>query len=216
MATLYQKLDNITSLLSSRLSGDIEKLFIKRNELTVLTSPQKLIKVLTFLRDHDQCMCQQLMDICGVDYPARTPKRFDVVYHLLSLRHNFRVRLKVSINEDETIPTVSGVFKAAGWYEREVWDMFGVRFDDHPDLRRILTDYGFEGFPLRKDFPLTGFLEVRYSEEQKKVVYEPVQLTQEFRRFDFESPWEGMRAILPGDEKATPTMREDGGEEAKK
>jgi len=139
------------------------------------------------------------MDICGVDWPER-PERFDVVYNLLSLKHNQRIRVKVAVREDEPVPSVVGIFPSAGWYEREVWDLYGVPFAGNPDLRRILTDYGFDGHPLRKDFPLTGFVELRYDDEQKRVVYEPVKLTQDFRSFDFLSPWEGM---LAGDEKAT-------------
>jgi NADH-quinone oxidoreductase subunit C len=142
-----------------------------------------------------------LVDICGADYPERE-KRFEVVYNLLSLRHNQRIRVKVPCGENDIVPSVVGIYSAAGWYERETWDLYGVLFSDNPDLRRILTDYGFEGHPLRKDFPLTGFVEVRYDEEQKRVIYEPVKLTQAFRSFDFMSPWEGARYILPGDEKA--------------
>jgi NADH-quinone oxidoreductase subunit C len=142
------------------------------------------------------------MDVCGVDYPDRD-ERFEVVYNLLSLKLNQRVRVKVTTDEDSPVPSVTGVFRSAGWYERETWDLYGIFFSDHPDLRRLLTDYGFEGHPLRKDFPLTGYVEVRYDDEQKRVVYEPVRLTQEFRTFDFLSPWEGMTRVLPGDEKAT-------------
>ena len=142
------------------------------------------------------------MDVCGVDHPGRAP-RFDVVYNLLSLTHDRRIRLKVMTDEGEPVPTVTGVFQSANWFEREAWDLFGIYFRDHPDLRRILSDYGFQGHPLRKDFPLTGYVEVRYDDEQKRVVYEPVKLTQEFRTFDFLSPWEGMPVQLPGDEKAT-------------
>jgi NADH-quinone oxidoreductase subunit C len=143
-----------------------------------------------------------LVDVCGVDYPDR-PERFDVVYNLLSLKLNQRIRVKVTTDEDNAVPSVTAVFSAAGWFEREAWDLFGIYFADHPDLRRLLTDYGFEGHPLRKDFPLTGYVEVRYDEDQKRVVYEPVRLKQEFRSFDFVSPWEGMNHVLPGDEKAS-------------
>ena len=158
--------------------------------------------MLTFLRDDANCQFKLLMDVCGVDYPDRD-ERFDVVYNLLSLKLNQRVRVKVTTDEDTPVPSVTGVFRSANWYEREAWDLYGIFFSDHPDLRRILTDYGFEGHPLRKDFPLTGYVEVRYDDEQKRVVYEPVKLTQEFRTFDFLSPWEGMTRVLPGDEKAT-------------
>lgn len=154
-----------------------------------------------FLKEDPETRFHSLVDISGADYPERA-LRFDVVYHLLSYTNNFRVRVKVAVDEDTPVPSSIGVYPGAGWFEREIWDMFGVMFSGHPDLRRILTDYGFQGHPLRKDFPLTGYVEVRYSEEQKRVVYEPVQLTQDFRSFDFMSPWEGAKYILPGDEKA--------------
>ena len=165
----------------------------------------KVVKVLSFLRDDANCQFRVLVDICGVDYPQRA-KRFDVVYNLLSLTHNQRIRVKVQTDEDTPVPSVNSVFAAAGWFERETYDLYGVWFADHPDLRRILTDYGFEGHPLRKDFPLTGFVELRWDDVQKRVVYEPVKLTQEFRRFDFLSPWEGAQT-LPGDEKAQPEVK---------
>lgn len=174
---------------------------VAHGELALTTDPQSIVKVLTFLRDDSNCLFKQLVDLCGVDYPDRE-KRFEVVYNLLSVTQNQRIRVKVSTDEATPVPSVTRVFSAAGWFEREAWDLFGIFFSDHPDLRRILTDYGFEGHPLRKDFPLTGYVEVRYDDEQKRVVYEPVKLTQEFRNFDFLSPWEGMSAILPGDEKA--------------
>ena len=142
-----------------------------------------------------------LIDICGVDYPEREP-RFDMVYHLLSISNNMRIRVKAGVEEEAAVPSVSGLYSTAGWFEREVWDLLGIYITNHPDLRRLLTDYGFEGHPLRKDFPLTGYVELRYDDEQKRVVYEPVKLTQEFRSFDFMSPWEGAEYILPGDEKA--------------
>ena len=183
-------------------SGLITAKVIRIGELTVETTIDKVIGLLTFLRDDPRCLFKQLVDICGADYPQRT-KRFDVVYHLLSLRHNKRVRVKLMPDENTPVPSASSIFPSAPWFERETWDLYGVWFADHPDLRRILTDYGFDGHPLRKDFPLTGFVEMRYDDEQKRVVYEPVKLTQEFRRFDFLSPWEGVRQALPGDEKAT-------------
>jgi NADH-quinone oxidoreductase subunit C len=162
--------------------------------------------VLKFLRDDANCEFSQLVDLCGVDFPERE-ERFEVVYHLLSMNQNLRTRLKVCASEDTSVPSVASVFSCANWFEREVWDMYGVFFSDHPDLRRILTDYGFDGHPQRKDFPLTGYVEVRYDESQKRVVYEPVKLTQDFRTFDFMSPWEGAehahQQMLPGDEKAT-------------
>ena len=174
---------------------------IEFDELMVRARRDLIVKVLTFLRDDVNCRFQQLMDVCGVDYPERQ-KRFEVVYNLLSLTHNMRVRVKVETDEETPVPSVSGVFSSATWWEREAWDLFGIYFSEHPDLRRIMTDYGFDGHPLRKDFPLTGYVEVRYDDEQKRVVYEPVKLTQEFRTFDFLSPWEGVQGVLPGDEKA--------------
>ncbi|MCZ6465914.1 MAG: NADH-quinone oxidoreductase subunit C [Alphaproteobacteria bacterium] len=174
---------------------------VELDELIIRARRDLIVKVLTFLRDDVNCRFQQLMDLCGVDYPERE-KRFEVVYNLLSLTHNMRVRVKVETDEETPVPSVSGVFSAATWWEREAWDLFGIYFSEHPDLRRIMTDYGFDGHPLRKDFPLTGYVEVRYDDEQKRVVYEPVKLTQEFRTFDFLSPWEGVQGVLPGDEKA--------------
>jgi NADH-quinone oxidoreductase subunit C len=174
---------------------------IAYGELTVLVPGGEIVRVLTFLRDDPRCLFVSFIDICGVDYPGRE-KRFDVVYHLLSPRHNSRIRVKVETDEVTPVPSVIDVFPAANWFEREAYDLYGILFSGHPDLRRILTDYGFEGHPLRKDFPLTGFVEVRYDEEQKRVVYEPVKLQQEFRTFDFLSPWEGTDYVLPGDEKA--------------
>ncbi len=174
---------------------------VEFDELMVRARRDLIVKVLTFLRDDVNCRFQQLMDLCGVDYPERE-KRFEVVYNLLSLTHNMRVRVKVEADEETPVPSVSGVFSSATWWEREAWDLFGIYFSEHPDLRRIMTDYGFDGHPLRKDFPLTGYVEVRYDDEQKRVVYEPVKLTQEFRTFDFLSPWEGVQGVLPGDEKA--------------
>ncbi|MBC6496768.1 MAG: NADH-quinone oxidoreductase subunit C [Alphaproteobacteria bacterium GM7ARS4] len=161
-----------------------------RGELTLHVADEELPVFMTFLRDDSSCCFEQLIDICGVDYPGRNP-RFDVVYHLLSVIQNVRVRVKVSVDEDGTIPSIGGVFPCASWYERETWDMFGILFSSHADLRRLLTDYDFEGHPLRKDFPLSGYVEVRYDEEQKKVVYEPTRLPQAYRDFDFLSPWEG-------------------------
>jgi NADH-quinone oxidoreductase subunit C len=173
-------------------------------ELTLPVARESLIAVATFLRDAPNCLFKILLDVCGVDYPER-PQRFEVVYHLLSTRHNRRIRLKVTADETTPVQSLIDVFPTAGWFEREAWDLYGILFAGNPDLRRILTDYGFEGHPLRKDFPLTGFVQVRYDEEQKRVVNEPVRLTQEFRTFDFLSPWEGQPpnpALLPGDEKA--------------
>ena len=170
-------------------------------ELMIDAKTDHIVKVLTFLRDDTACQFKILIDICGVDYPER-PKRFDVVYNLLSLTHNQRVRVKLETDEETPVPSVTPVYSAAGWFEREAWDMYGILFAGHPDLRRLLSDYGFEGHPLRKDFPLTGYVEVRYDDEEKRVIYAPVKLTQEFRQFDFMSPWEGAHYILSGDEKA--------------
>jgi len=169
-------------------------------ELTLTVARQEIVPVLTRLRDDPALLYEVLIDICAVDYPAR-PNRFDVVYHLLSPRLNQRIRLKVDTDERTPVPSAVDVFPAANWFEREAFDLCGVLFTGHPDLRRILTDYGFKGYPLRRDFPMSGYVEVRYDDEQKKVVYEPIKLVQEFRKFDFESPWEGA-GMLPGDEKA--------------
>lgn len=174
---------------------------IRLGELMLTVRRDAIVRVLTFLRDDSAVDCKMLVDVCGVDYPERA-ERFEVVYNLLSIRQNHRVRVKLSTDEDTPVPSVSGVFSTANWFEREVWDMYGVFFSDHPDLRRMLSDYGFEGHALRKDFPLTGYVEVRYDDEQKRIVYEPVKLQQDFRTFDFLSPWEGAARVLPGDEKA--------------
>ncbi|MEX1083310.1 MAG: NADH-quinone oxidoreductase subunit C, partial [Xanthobacteraceae bacterium] len=170
-------------------------------ELTLFVELGDIVDVLSFLRDDVQCQFISFVDLCGVDYPARE-KRFEVVYHLLSPRQNQRIRVKLTTDEDTPVPSVTGVYPGANWFEREAYDLYGILFTGHPDLRRILTDYGFEGHPLRKDFPLTGYFEVRYDDELKRVVYEPVELKQEFRNFDFLSPWEGTDYVLPGDEKA--------------
>ena len=174
---------------------------IALGESVVQVTPYNLLAVLSFLRDDTHCQFTQMIDICGVDYPARAT-RFEVVYQLLSIRANQRVRVKLQVAEDAPVPSCVGVYAAAGWFEREVWDMYGIAFSGNPDLRRILTDYGFDGHPLRKDFPLTGYVELRYDPEQKRVVYEPVKLNQAYRNFDYLSPWEGAEYVLPGDEKA--------------
>ena len=174
---------------------------VTNGELTLRVERDQIVKALAVLRDDPNCQFKQLMDIAGVDFPERE-RRFDVVYNLLSLTGNMRVRVIVETDEETPVPSVTELYSSAGWFEREAWDLYGIFFSNHPDLRRILTDYGFEGHPLRKDFPLTGYVEVRYDDEQKRVVYEPVKLTQEFRTFDFLSPWEGMTHQLPGDEKA--------------
>ncbi|MEH6545608.1 MAG: NADH-quinone oxidoreductase subunit C [Sneathiella sp.] len=187
--------------ITAELSTAVLSTNVALNELTVDVRAESIDDVLMFLRNDSNCKFQILCDVCGVDYPGRE-KRFDVVYNLLSLKHNQRIIVKTQTDERTPIPTVVPIFPAANWFEREAWDMYGIMFAGHPDLRRMLTDYGFEGHPLRKDFPLTGYVEVRYSEDEKRVKYEPVNLTQEFRNFDFESPWEGTEYILPGDEKA--------------
>ncbi len=194
-------LKDLGDLISAALPQEVLGTEIANSELTVSVRRDAIVKVLGFLRDDAQCRFKQLMDVCGADYPGRE-ERFEVVYNLLSMTHNSRVRVKVATDEETPVPSVTGLYSSANWWEREAWDLFGVYFSGHPDLRRIMTDYGFEGHPLRKDFPLTGFVELRYDDEQKRVVYEPVKLTQEFRRFDYTSPWEGGETVLPGDEKA--------------
>ena len=189
-------------LKDSKISKEILEAQIALGELSIIVEKDSLVSVLQFLKEDIKSHFTQLVSICGADYPNKV-KRFEVIYALLSLKHNNRIRVKVAVGYDEVISTTSDVFINATWYEREVWDMYGVMFANNPDLRRILTDYNFDGHPLRKDFPLTGNVEVRYDLEQKKVVYEPVSLTQEFRSFDFMSPWEGTNYVLPGDEKAT-------------
>ena len=196
------KLEELASHLEATLGGAILRREIARGELTLVVAREKIADVLVTLRQDSQCLFEVLIDICGVDYPERE-QRFDVVYHLLSPRRNQRIRVKCTTDEDTAVPSVVDVFPAANWFEREAYDMYGIMFSGHPDLRRILTDYGFKGHPLRKDFPMTGYVEVRYDDEQKRVVYEPVKLTQDFRSFDFLSPWEGAEYLLPGDEKAT-------------
>ncbi|NQV55544.1 MAG: NADH-quinone oxidoreductase subunit C [Rhodospirillales bacterium] len=192
---------DISDYIADKLGGAVLSHEISSGELTLIVAREQIAKTLSFLRDDVNCQFKQLMDICGADYPERE-NRFDVVYHLLSMTQNGRIRVKIQTDEDTPVPSVTGVFSSASWWEREAWDLYGIYFSGHPDLRRILTDYGFEGHPLRKDFPLTGYVEVRYDDEQKRVVYEPVKLTQEFRNFDFLSPWEGAARSLPGDEKA--------------
>lgn len=194
--------------ISERLPLACKSHAVTHDELTLLIERDHVVAVMKFLRDDSECLFETLIDICGVDYPERT-ERFEVVYHLLSMQLNQRIRVKLSTDEATPVVSIVDVFPAANWYEREAFDMYGIQFAGHPDLRRLLTDYGFEGHPLRKDFPLTGHVEVRYDDLEKRVVYEPVQLTQEYRNFDFLSPWEGMPAELPGDEKAEPAPEGD-------
>ena len=197
-----ENLNELAEQISSGLGEAIVGVTVTNGELRVDARADRIVQVMTYLRDNSGCQFKGLMDVTAVDWPARSP-RFDVVYHLLSIRLNQRVRVAVTTDEETPVPSVSEVYSVANWFERETWDMYGIMFSGHPDLRRILTDYGFEGHPLRKDFPLTGHVEVRYDDEQKRVIYEPVTLTQEFRRFDFMSPWEGAKYILPGDEKSS-------------
>jgi NADH-quinone oxidoreductase subunit C len=196
-------LRQIAARITQGLSADVLSAEVVRGELVAVVKRDAIVKVLTYLRDDPICDFTQLVDICGVDFPEQE-ERFEVVYHLLSMRKNTRVRVKLTASEEAPVASVTGVFVCADWLEREVWDMYGVYFSGHPDLRRILTDYGFDGHPQRKDFPLTGYVEMRYDEDQKRVIYEPVKLTQDFRTFDFLSPWEGIQKLLPGDEKASP------------
>jgi NADH-quinone oxidoreductase subunit C len=194
-------LERLGQTIKSTLGGSVTDYAITRGELTITVKAGDIVKVATFLRDDPQCRFVSIIDITAVDWPGRE-KRFDVVYHFLSPYINQRVRVKAPVGEGETVSSIIGVFRGADWFEREAYDLYGILFTGHPDMRRILTDYGFEGHPLRKDFPLSGFVEVRYDDEQKRVVYDPVRLAQEFRNFDFLSPWEGTDYILPGDEKA--------------
>jgi NADH-quinone oxidoreductase subunit C len=199
---MQSKLEALSEHVSAALSDAVISAEIQGGELCCRVKRDALPRALKFLRDDANCAFTVLCDVCGADFPDR-PQRFEVVYNLLSMRLNQRIRIKVDTDEEQPVPSAVGLFSSAGWWEREAWDLFGIYFADNPDLRRILTDYGFEGHPLRKDFPLTGFVEVRYDDELKRVVYEPVRLTQEFRNFDFLSPWEGTEYVLPGDEKAS-------------
>ena len=194
-------LDDLGQAIARALPGAVTGHQVALGELTVTAQAAEIIKVMTFLRDDPGCEFFAFVDVTAVDWPQRE-KRFDIVYHLLSPTKNCRVRVKVETDEETPVPSIITVFPGANWFEREVFDLYGVMFVGHPDLRRILTDYGFEGHPLRKDFPLTGFVEVRWDDEQKRVVYEKVRLAQEYRSFDFLSPWEGTDYVLPGDEKA--------------
>ena len=193
-------LEALGQAIVANAAGAITTYSVAFGELTVTGPAGRVVDALTFLRDNPDCRFHQLVDLCGVDYPER-PLRFDVVYHLLSLVKNHRIRLKVQTDEDTAVASVADLFPAANWFEREAFDMYGIFFSGHPDLRRLLTDYGFRGYPLRKDFPMTGYVEVRYDDELKRVVYEPVKIA-EFRQFDFLSPWEGASYALPGDDKA--------------
>jgi NADH-quinone oxidoreductase subunit C len=196
-----EALKELGESIARALDPDISAHEVRYGELAIHARRGAIVRVLTYLRDDASCQFTQLVDLCGVDRPD-AEERFEVVYNLLGMKHNLRIRVKVATDEETPVPSAAGVFPCATWFEREAWDLYGILFSDNPDLRRILTDYGFEGHPLRKDFPLTGYVELRYDEEQKRVVYEPVRLTQDFRTFDFLSPWEAMTRALPGDEKA--------------
>ena len=198
---MNEALNEMVELIRAALPNEIVSLDVGLGEITLTVEAADIVRTLRTLRDRPDLEFWNIVDICGVDYPARD-RRFDVVYHLLSPRQNARVRVKVETDEETPVPSATAVFPGADWFEREAYDLYGILFSGHPELRRLLTDYGFEGHPLRKDFPLTGFVEVRYDDEQKRVVYEPVRLNQEFRNFDFLSPWEGTEYVLPGDEKA--------------
>lgn len=198
---MTEELKELGEHIAASIDNDIRGWRVEHGELTVDARADRIAQVMLFLRDDSLTRFLVLIDLCGVDYPQRA-RRFDVVYHLLSMHNNTRIRVKAQIGEDETIPTITDVHPCADWFEREAFDMYGIVFSGHPDLRRILTDYNFDGYPLRKDFPLTGHVEVRYDDQQKRVVYEPVQLVQEYRNFDYLSPWEGAQYVLPGDEKS--------------
>ncbi len=194
-------LQKLGETIASALPSPVLEHRVANGELTILAAAGDIVKVATFLRDDERCQFWSIIDITAIDWPGRE-RRFDVVYHFLSPKQNQRIRVKVEVDESTPVASIIDVFPGANWFEREAYDLYGVLFSGHPDMRRLLTDYGFEGHPLRKDFPLTGFVEVRYDDEQKRVVYGPVQLTQEFRNFDFLSPWEGASYVLPGKRQA--------------
>jgi NADH-quinone oxidoreductase subunit C len=196
-----EALNKLGAYLAGKLGPKLTGFQVALGELTIEVGRDSIPYVIGFLRDDERCRFGCLIDICGVDYPERK-ERFDVVYHLLSPWLNHRIRVRTTTDAETPVPSIVGQFPAANWFEREAFDLYGILFSGHPDLRRILTDYGFQGYPLRKDFPLTGFVELRYNDELKRVVYEPVNLQQEYRSFDFLSPWEGMDTAIPGDEKA--------------
>jgi NADH-quinone oxidoreductase subunit C len=199
---MTEALTDLAARLLARHPDAVVSSSISHGELTVILQPQYLVRLVDYLKTDGSCQFSSLIDITAVDLPERANARFDVVYHFLSMYQNHRIRLKIAVREDEMVPSITDIHPSANWFEREVFDMFGILFSGHPDLRRILTDYGFRGHPLRKDFPTTGYTEVRYDEAQKRVIYEPVKLVQEYRQFDFMSPWEGAQYVLPGDDKA--------------
>ncbi|WP_421791498.1 NADH-quinone oxidoreductase subunit C [Hyphobacterium sp.] len=198
---MSQRLNELGAHIEARLESAVRSWEVAHGELALTVHRDQIEEVIRTLRDDRTCRFTTLIDICGVDYPGRS-ERFEVVYHLLSMHLNHRIRVKLSTDEETPVASISELFPVANWFEREAFDMYGIAFENHPDLRRILTDYGFSGYPLRKDFPLTGYSEVRWDEEEKRVVYEPVELVQEYRDFDFLSPWEGAKYVLPGDEKS--------------
>lgn len=198
---MSEALNELAAHIELKRPNDVVATGVAFGELTVDVAADRIADFVEFLRDDGACKFSTLVDITAVDYPTRE-KRFDVVYHFLSMYQNHRIRVRIAVDEEEMVPSVIEVHPSANWFEREIFDMFGILFSNHPDLRRILTDYGFRGHPLRKDFPTTGYTEVRYDEAQKRVVYEPVKLVQEYRQFDFMSPWEGAQYVLPGDDKA--------------
>ena len=197
---MSEALNELKSLIDLKQSEAVRSSEVENGELTVKIVPGAIPSFIEFLRSDPQCLFTQMIDVTGVDYPERG-KRFELVYHLLSMRHNQRIRVKAALAEHEIAPSITAIHPSANWFEREVFDMYGIRFSGHPDLRRLLTDYGFNGHPLRKDFPTSGYLEMHYDEVEKRCVYRPVALAQEYRQFDFMSPWEGAEYILPGDEK---------------
>ena len=200
-ASLAATLTELGGYIGDKLAANLVSHSVAYAELTLVAKREGIVDVIRFLHDDANCRFISIVDVCGADYPERA-ERFEVVYHLLSPTKNIRVRVKLMTDDQTPVPSITPVFPGADWYEREAYDLYGILFSGHPDLRRLLTDYGFDGHPLRKDFPLTGFVEVRYDEERKRVVYEPVKLAQEFRSFDYLSPWEGTDYVLPGDEKA--------------
>jgi len=206
---MNETIADLGEYLNTAMASAVLDTKVAHGELTITVAREQILQVLKFLRDDSRCRFEILIDICGVDWPGRA-NRFDLVYHLLSARNNQRIRVKLEVDEMTQVPSAVAVYSAANWYEREAYDMYGILFSGHPDLRRLLTDYGFQGYPMRKDFPLSGYVEVRYDDIRKRVVYEPVKLTQEFRAFDFESPWEGTEYIIPGDEKASRAVNDKG------
>ena len=202
MTEQIDALNELGEHIASQMPDAVRKFEVRVGELNVYAERDQILTLIEFLKRDQMCLFEMVVDVCGVDYPERS-QRFEVVYHLLSMRHNQRIRVKISTDEDTPVPSIVDLHRGVDWFEREAFDMYGIVFSGHPDMRRILTDYGFEGHPLRKDFPLTGFTEVRYDDLEKRIVHEPVELTQEYRNFDFLSPWEGMTSQIPGDEKAT-------------